>query len=445
MGRKSLKNFEPFPGFEDRFGHDTHLELFLENKLFELFRLFGYKQIDVPILEKKDLFSSKYVGESPWPGWDERCLFEVNIIDYAKDYRRTKKSENGVLVPEGTVSVCRWVANQIIKEKESVKQLLPLKLYYSISCFRNEPIPDLSQTKGREFKQVGLELLGPSGETADVEVLYLIARGLEAVGVPRNRINIRIGDIRVFNHLIDCCNIKKEHEVTLKEKLDKLAEYRALAARNEAIQLQNETRLYLKKIGVSTSGVELWEKLFSLKDSDLKEISAVVAKDFKSKKAASSLRTIGEMLNFLKVPFKIDLCVVRGQEYYTGPVFEVDVRGRKAIYLEVAGGGRYDQLISRFLKPADISVPGTGFAFGLERIRNVVKNEELKDFKPEVKYFLDETDVDYVIFPKNMEKSWKTAEAMRKEWKRVDLYLLDKNKRTAKGYAKRKGANFLEI
>jgi len=440
-----MMDYKPVLGFEDRVGRDSQIVLFLKNKLFELFRLFGYEQLEIPILEKKDFFTEKYVGTSPWPGWNEKSLFEVDIIDYTKNYKKAGKIEKGVLVPEGTLSVCRWVANQIIKQKFDISKILPLKLYYQIKCFRNEPILELSKRKKREFEQIGLELFGPANEMADAEVMYLITRGLETIGIPRNRIVMRIGNVKLFNQLIKLCHIERKAEVVLKEKIDNLAEMKACEKEDEARRIQEEIKFYLEKIGVSGSNLELWEKLCSFAHQDLEESISYIIRVFNNEEVASSLKSLGGVLNFLKIPFKIDLCVVRGQEYYSGVVFEVDVKGKDTLYLEVAGGGRYDQLLSKFFRNTDISIPATGFAYGVERLLDVVKNEGLKRVCSSVKYFLDEKSTDYVIFPRDMRKAWKAAEKMRKKWKRVDLYLLDNNRKKAKQYAQRKGARFLEI
>lgn len=66
---------------------------FLENKLSEQFQLYGYDEVNVPILEKEIFYSKKYVGSSPWPEWNERCMFKLDIVDYDKDYKKIIKTE----------------------------------------------------------------------------------------------------------------------------------------------------------------------------------------------------------------------------------------------------------------------------------------------------------------------------------------------------------------
>ncbi len=209
MAKHEFEHFNPFLGLDDRFGPKLRLRSFIESKLSEQFQLYGYEEVSVPILEKGVFYSRKYVGTSPWPEWNERCMFELNISDYDKEYKRIIKSEKGVLIPEGTLSVGRWLSNLIVEQDiRDIDEILPLKLYYSVSCFRNEPVVYLSDRKKREFKQVGLELLGPTTEMADLEIMYLIVRGLNSIGISKRNINIRIGDIRLFAQLCDACNIR---------------------------------------------------------------------------------------------------------------------------------------------------------------------------------------------------------------------------------------------
>jgi len=443
MSRKiELEHFRPFLGFEDKFGQTLRLESFLENKLSEQFQLYGYEEVSVPILEKGVFYSKKYVGSSPWPEWNERSMFELNVIDYDKNYESVTKTEKGVLIPEGTLSVCRWLSNLISERGISLNYLLPLKLYYSVKCFRNEPITDLSLRKKREFKQVGLEFLGPTTEMADIEVMYLISRGLESIGIPKDRINIRIGDIRLFTQLCKEFNIKHDERIILKEKLDKLAECKAVRKKREVFQLQNEINSFLRRLGITDLAV--WEKLYS-GTGNVEETVRVIKRDFGNEKVAESFRIIAEMLEFLGIPFEIDTCVVRSHEYYTNTVFEVDIKGKDIVHLEVAGGGRYNKLITNLLEDTTISIPATGFAYGLERLLNIINSEDIDDLKPKVRYFLGKESADYVIFPKNIKEAWRKAEELRKQWKRVDIYLQDGDKENAILYAKRKKAIFLEV
>ena len=184
---RSVNNpFEPLLGFDDKFGFEVRKRKFIEEKITEQFQLAGYEPIDIPLLEKKEFFTKKYLGSSPWPSFNEKSLFEVDIADYHKNYLKPTKITKGVIIPEGTTSVCRWILRLLCGRIKKIKDLLPLKLYYTINCLRNELGQDLTLSKRREFKHIGLEVFGLKSYLADVEVLYLFTKALESLGVFEN-------------------------------------------------------------------------------------------------------------------------------------------------------------------------------------------------------------------------------------------------------------------
>ena len=136
--------------------------------------------------------------------------------------------------------------------------------------------------------------------------------------------------------------------------------------------------------------------------------------------------------------------MVRGQEYYTDTVFEVDASINNNTEI-IAGGGRYDSLVQRLLGHKFIKIPATGFACSIERILNIIKDNGISTMDFRTRNFIDEKSIDYVIFPKNIKRAWGVARRMRRNWIRVDLYLSDNKKENAKQYAKKKGATFLEV
>jgi histidyl-tRNA synthetase len=447
MKRKPTINL--FPGFTEREGREARLVLFLSNKLFELFQLFGYEPIELPIIEDKRLFSKKYLGTSPWPGWHERSLFGLKITNYEKDYNKIRNVTKAVLAPEGTMSVCRWIANQITKKKIDPKESFPLKLFYRVKCFRNEPLNVLSALKKREFEQIGAEYFGSSSIFADAEIVYLMVKGLERIGIKKKKIRVRIGDVRIFKQLIREHNIKKDDELYIKTTIDNIATLKSRKREKELRELKLKLKKYLKKIGLKNSNLRTWEKLSSLPYLEIKEALVIIKKEWPNYQVINDLKRLSEILKFCKLPFKIDFSLIRSQEYYTSLVFEIDILGKNGIYPEIAGGGRYDGLILNFFPNQKISIPATGFAYGLERILEVLKNElearDLRNLKTTIKYFLDNKSLDYLIFPKNdIKKAWKMAEKIRENWKRAELYF-EENKRKAKQYAKRRGAIFLEV
>jgi histidyl-tRNA synthetase len=132
---------------------------------------FGYEPVSVSLVERAEAYSEEIVGMSPWPEWNRRSCFFFDIEDYGRRYAETPGITKAVLVPEGTLSITRWLGAQL--GTPDAEALLPLRIYYEQSCFRNELIGSLTDTKGRQFTQFGVEILGGQGVVADVEPLVL--------------------------------------------------------------------------------------------------------------------------------------------------------------------------------------------------------------------------------------------------------------------------------
>ena len=120
--------------------------------------------------------------------------------------------------------------------------------------------------------------------------------------------------------------------------------------------------------------------------------------------AFDSLAMLVASLRKYGINAKSDLCVFRSHEYYTGLSFEIDVVSESVQYYEIAGGGRFDKLVSSFLTETDknVIVPSTGFAFGVERLIEAATGFGLMSNLKHVESFihLDETSADTLLIPR---------------------------------------------
>jgi len=215
-----------YDGFRDIFGREARLREFITAKISEVFQLWGYDKIELSIIEDVGSFSERMVGGSPWPEWDQRRSFQLDVHDYERSYDSSPIFNRALLVPEGTVSVSRWLAKQL-DLRQGLRANFPLKIYYVVNCFRNEPKSNLSATKARSFTQVGMEIIGTLNRYADFETIMIVADSLKAIGASKNQIKVRLGDIRIFNCLCEKCKIPYQETIALKEALDAIAESRA--------------------------------------------------------------------------------------------------------------------------------------------------------------------------------------------------------------------------
>lgn len=373
-------------GFKEGFGIELEKKDYMDSVMKDVATKFRYSEIHVPTIEDAGSYSEELVGNSPWPEWNPKGCFFFTIKNYHDSYKSGEEQEV-VLIPEGTVSVTRWLANRMDSHIESE---LPIKLFYSLNCYRNELISTLNANKRREFKQFGLEILGSSSKQSDSEIMYLITHILVQLGVSLSQIRIRLNDIRIFTKLTHECNIAQSHSLALKELLDSIAEARA---GKHPETLENDVcAVYgiINQYNLDQRQLLCWKALIEHNVYPIEWIIEVFGNDYRE--IFELLLEYRYQFSRIGVRIEIDLCVIRSHEYYTGLSFEVDVITEKNKYIEIAGGGRYDRLVGKFLAKADeTTIPCTGFAFGTERVLSLM--DDLNCFAQSMdftrRYFFD--------------------------------------------------------
>jgi len=425
-----------FAGFRDIFGRDARTYSYLSSLLAELFQLWGYEQIRLSLIENIESFSEKIVGGSPWPEWNSKCSFCLNIEDYQNSYTDMPISIRALLVPEGTISVSRWLANQVGEIGDRSKLLFPLKVFYVVPCFRNEPIRNLSSAKQRSFTQAGIEIIGASNKYADLETMLLIAEGIKTIRIPSENISIRIGDIRIFNYLCKESRISGDDVIVLKEALDAMAESRA---GDDLLRLKNETnnaKNILTRYGINGALQKKWELCFSGWRDQISYKELEMIRD--CTESVSDLNYINTQLRRHGINSKIDLSVVRSHEYYTGIVYEVDAKVNGKTIIEIAGGGRYNKLIGHFIDDK-ISVPAIGFAYGLERMDAIFGQTQ---DTVRVQHWLSDKSADVVVYggEEKFFGALNYARQARANHLRSDVYVGDSlSEEAARCYSETKG------
>lgn len=364
----------PLTGMSDVFGLPLRKRRFVTASLAGLARQNGYEQVEVPLVERASSFAEEVVGRSPWPEWDQRGCFYLTVPDYAGAYESEPASTSALLIPEGTISVTRWLGRLLAENPEFV---FPLKLFYETPCFRNELVDALDSLKRRQFTQFGLEVLGAQSGTSDIEAMRLIAACLHRLGVPRRWVRLRVGDVAVFNRLVELSGLSADDAIPLKETLDAVAECKAGKHPERRPGLIERAGDLMRDAEVDERWSKAWLDLVGT-DQSLEVVESV--EDAVITDRLGRLRQLTDALGHLGVNASIDLCVVRSHEYYTGVAFEIDVKAGDELAVEVGGGGRYDRLITHFLPGQNTrGVPATGFAFGVERLVYLLDRLDLLD------------------------------------------------------------------
>jgi len=335
-------------------------------------RRHGYEPLEIPLVERATSFAEDVVGRSPWPEWDRRGCFYLSIPDYNGSYNVPPAETEALLVPEGTISVTRWLGRLLSQQPDVV---LPLKISYTTPCFRNELIDHLDRLKRRQFTQFGLEILGAPLGHSDLDAIHLLAASVRELGAPEKSVRVRIGDVAMFNRLVELSGLAANPAIKVKEALDAVAECKAGKQPRRRPGLVSTVRAVVEDEGLPGHWSALWVDL-TKSDDAVAALSRV--DDGMVRAGLVHLEGLVVSLEQLGVHAVVDPCVVRSHEYYTGVAFEIDVLTDQRVFVEVGGGGRYDRLVGHFVTGGRISaVPATGWAFGVERLVDVLDQLEL--------------------------------------------------------------------
>jgi histidyl-tRNA synthetase len=289
---------------------------FIEQKAVNICQLYGYERIDAPAFEETGLFT-RSVGEG------------TDIVDKQMYTFEDKGGNQITLRPEGTAPVCRAYLEHGMHNWPQ-----PVKLYYIASIFRYER-PQAGRY--RQHYQFGYEAIGDDDPALDAEVIsmgwqFFLSLGLHHLSLQLNSIG--------------CKQCRPEYLVALKD-------YYA----NHTSELCSDCKTRLKRNPL---------RLLDCKKPSCQQVANSAPKtiDYLCSQCAEHFNQLKRCLDLLSLPFTINHRLVRGLDYYTRTVFEIQPEEEGA-QSTVGGGGRYDDLIEELGgKPT----PAIGFAAGIERI-----------------------------------------------------------------------------
>ena len=298
---------------------------YLEKKAVFLCQLYGYQPLSTPIFEDAQLFTKTVAGGT-------------DIVDKEMYVFEDKSGQELALRAEGTAPVCRAYL-----EHGLFNLAQPVKLYYMGPTFRYERP---QSGRYRQHHQIGFEALGEADPALDAEVIemawqFFLALGLSGVSIQLNSIGCKLcrpGYLEVL----------KQHYANYTDSL--CSDCKARLTRNPL-------------------------RLLDCKQTSCQNIAKTAPKipDYLCHECQLHFQSVQEYLGTLHIPFQLNHRLVRGLDYYTRTVFEVEPPA-KAGQSTLGGGGRYDDLIEALGgKPT----PAVGFAAGLERIILNLKEQHL--------------------------------------------------------------------
>jgi len=309
-----------------------------------VFERYGFEPVETPAIEYTDALG-KFLPDQDRPN--------EGVFSFQDDDEQWLSLRYDLTAP-----LARYVA-------ENFQNLaLPYRSYRFGWVFRNEkPGPG----RFRQFMQFDADTVGAASMAADAEMCMLAADTMEALGIPRGSYIVKVNNRKVLDGAMDRVHIPAEKRLTTMRAIDKL----------DRLGIDGVKMLLGKgrkdESGDFTKGAELLDS----------QIAGIVAAITGTSGHAGDAGTPGEeeLSEIAKLVraagyddrVRIDKTVVRGLEYYTGPVYEVeltfeikDEKGRPVRFGSVGGGGRYDGLVSRFRGEP---VPATGFSIGVSRLQ----------------------------------------------------------------------------
>ncbi len=442
---------------------------YVMNVIVETFEKFGFEPLQTPAVELEETLMGKYGPDA------EKLIYSVG-------HRGGKEKLN--LRYDLSVPLCRVVA----QHHELVR---PFKRYQIAPVWRAE-----RPQKGRyrEFYQCDADVVGTASMLADAEILCMIYEILTRLGF--EKFVIKLNDRKLINAIGHFAGVPDELLGGLYRSIDKLDKIGTEGVRAELLKTGLEDALAILR-GAGISGDTLNDYVDSLRRADLNAVKAGMhdlgiphdkIADTLSRLEALDLRNrqlipddvtdhllelihisgtnrevldrlrdmlrdypeaqkgIGELdeiigyLDALGVPeryYQITPSMVRGLEYYTGPIYETVVQEPKIG--SITGGGRYDELVGMFM---DHSYPATGTTIGIERIIDVM--DELGMFPPEVG-----TTVTQVLVtrfsPDLVGESLRLAGELRNAGLNTEIYFEDDRLADQIRYALKKGIPFVAV
>ncbi|HNS87370.1 MAG TPA: ATP phosphoribosyltransferase regulatory subunit, partial [Parvularculaceae bacterium] len=256
----------------------------------------------------------------------------------------------------------------------------PFRRYAVGPVWRNEkPGPG----RYRQFTQCDADSVGAAAPHADAEMCMLYAEVLEAAGVPVGEFIVRVSNRRIVDGLFEKLGLGGEGDAQTRlnvmrsmDKFDRLGEagVRLLLGPGR----KDESGDFTKGVGLSDAKIDSVVAFLSStveRDSaaTLARIAAVLGDTPSGSVGVEELSSIDrQLLDRHRKSVFVDLSIIRGLEYYTGPVFEVDLtfdlrdeKGKPVSVGSVGGGGRYDGLVQRF---KGVEVPAVGISVGVSRL-----------------------------------------------------------------------------
>ncbi len=352
-------------GFRDITSADVLARDWMITRIREVYERYGFSPLETPALEYVDVLG-KFLPEADQP--------DAGIFAF-----RDEDEEWIALRYDLTAPLSRYVAMNAELPR-------PFRRYQVGPVYRVEkPGPD----RFREFFQFDFDSVGTNSMLADAECCMIMCDTLEALGIARGDYIVRCNDRKVLNGVLELvaggAEMAPDRSLQVLRCIDKLDKVGL-----DGVKLllgpgrKDESGAFIAGVGLEPEQVELVLGYLSISTESRTALcdglEELVSSSAAGMEGVGELRQIDEALvgaGYGEDRVVFDPTVVRGLEYYTGPVFEgsltfevVDDKGVARQFGSVFGGGRYDDLVQRFTGQ---KVPATGASIGVDRLLAALK------------------------------------------------------------------------
>lgn len=303
-------------GTLDKLPKDINKWQTIEEAAASIAQAYGCKEIRTPTFEHTELFQRGVGGTT-------------DVVQKEMYNFNDKKGRSITLKPEGTAGAVRAAI-----ENGLLNEALPLKLYYFTRCFRYEAP---QSGRYREFNQFGVEIFGADSPVSDAEVICMVDDIFKF---------IKLQNVRLEINSIGCPKCRAEYQKALREYYKQYEEQLCDVCK-ERLE-KNPMRLLDCKSEICHSFAE----------------KAPIILDYLCEDCNKHFDGVKASLEQLKIKYTVNPRIVRGLDYYTNTVFEF-ISENCGTQGTLCGGGRYNGLVEEI---GGRSMPGLGFAMGLERI-----------------------------------------------------------------------------
>jgi histidyl-tRNA synthetase len=418
MSDKSQKMLARLPrGFADRTPDDIRAVEQMMAKIRAVYELYGFEPADQPLIEYTDALG-KFLPDQDRPN--------EGVFSFQDDDEQWLSLRYDLTAP-----MARYVAENYEKLPK------PFRSYRSGWVFRNEkPGPG----RFRQFMQFDADTVGTPGVAADAEMAMMMADVMEALGIKRGDYVIRVNNRKVLDGVLEAIGLGGDENagrrLTVLRAIDKLDKFGV-----EGVKLLLGNGRWdggKEGEGDFTKGAGLGETAIA------KVLAYIETGTIEDNQGVAELRDISALVKaagYGDDRIKIDPTVVRGLEYYTGPVFEAELlaeipndEGQIVRFGSVGGGGRYDGLVSRFRGEP---VPATGFSIGVSRLMTALKNLgklDTSDIVGPVVVLVMDRDTD------SLGRYQKMVSDLRQAGIRAEMYLGGSGMKPQMKYADRRGS-----